>query len=60
VIAVLTAVTWAVMGAATGGLVRVASLELARGKGLEVGRQRWHVYGPLVLMAVLYGAVAGG
>jgi leader peptidase (prepilin peptidase)/N-methyltransferase len=58
VAAVLIAAGWAAVGAAVGGLVRVASVWLARGEEVEAGRKPWQRYGPVVLTAVLFGMFA--
>lgn len=55
---VLLAAGWTVVGAAAGVLVRVASVWLARGEGLEPGRKPWQRYGPVVLAALLFGLLA--
>ena len=55
---VLLATGWTVVGAAAGVLVRVASVWLARGEGLEPGRKPWQRYGPVVLAALLFGVLA--
>jgi prepilin signal peptidase PulO-like enzyme (type II secretory pathway) len=49
---------WAVAGAAVGGLVRVASVWLARREEVEPGRRPWQRYGPVVLTALLFGLFA--
>lgn len=50
----LTAVVWAVVGAAAGWGVRWASVKLAKLEGLEPGSKRWQVYGPPLLSALLF------
>jgi prepilin signal peptidase PulO-like enzyme (type II secretory pathway) len=55
---VLLAVGWGIVGAAAGGAVRIASVWLARGEGLEPGRKPWQRYGPVVMTAVLFGLLA--
>ena len=54
----LLALGWAVVGAAVGGLVRVASVWLARGEDVESGRKPWQRYGPVVLAGALFGVFA--
>ena len=56
--AVLIAAGWTVVGAAAGGLVRVASVWLARREGVEPGRKQWQRLGPVILAAVLFGLFA--
>lgn len=51
----LVAVAWGLVGMAMGVLVRLASVWLARGEGLQAGRKRWQTVGPVVLVAVLFG-----
>jgi len=55
---VLVAIGWTAVGAAAGVLVRVASVWLARGEGLDPGRRPWQSYGPVVLTALLFGLFA--
>lgn len=50
------AVLWAVVGAAAGWGMRVASLKLARLEGLESGSRRWQKYGPPILCALVFAA----
>jgi prepilin signal peptidase PulO-like enzyme (type II secretory pathway) len=58
VLDVAIAVAWAFVGAATGVLVRVASVWLARREEVEPGRKPWQRFGPVVLAAVLFGLFA--
>ncbi|HEY4028052.1 MAG TPA: A24 family peptidase [Candidatus Dormibacteraeota bacterium] len=51
----LIAAGWALVGAVAGVVVRVASVRLARGEGLEPGRRAWQRYGPVLLTAALFG-----
>jgi leader peptidase (prepilin peptidase)/N-methyltransferase len=52
---VLIGIAWAAAGVAAGAGVRIVSVWLARGEGLEPGRKHWQRYGPVVLAAVLFG-----
>ena len=45
---------WSLVGLIAGVLVRVLSVRLARGEGLEAGRRPWQVYGPVAATAVLF------
>jgi leader peptidase (prepilin peptidase)/N-methyltransferase len=58
VLLVALAAGWAVVGAGAGVAVRVGSVWLARGEGVEPGRKPWQRYGPVVLAAVLFGLFA--
>ena len=49
---------WAVVGAAVGVAVRVASVWLARKEEVEPGRKPWQRFGPVVLTALLFGLFA--
>jgi leader peptidase (prepilin peptidase) / N-methyltransferase len=49
---------WAVVGAAAGWLMRWGSVRLARLEGLEPGTKRWHVFGPPIVSAILFGLFA--
>ncbi len=51
----IVAAAWAVVGAAAGWGMRRGSVKLARLEGLEPGFERWQVYGPPILSAVLLG-----
>jgi leader peptidase (prepilin peptidase) / N-methyltransferase len=53
-------VGWALAGAAGGWLVRWGSVRLARLEGLEPEHQRWQVYGPPVVAALLFAVFAYG
>jgi prepilin signal peptidase PulO-like enzyme (type II secretory pathway) len=53
---VLTAVGWAIVGAAGGWLVRWGSVRLAKLEELEPGSKRWQVWGPPVASAVVFAA----
>ncbi|HXM55627.1 MAG TPA: A24 family peptidase [Candidatus Dormibacteraeota bacterium] len=57
---VLLAIGWAVVGAAVGVLVRIASVWLARAEeeAQEPGRKPWQRYGPVVLTSLLFGVFA--
>ena len=55
---VLLAIGWGLVGSAAGVVVRVASVWLARGEGLQSGRRPWQRYGPVVLTALLFGLFA--
>jgi leader peptidase (prepilin peptidase)/N-methyltransferase len=55
---VLFILGWAVLGAAAGWLSRWGSVRLARLEGLTPGRERWQVYGPPVLAALLFAVFA--
>jgi prepilin signal peptidase PulO-like enzyme (type II secretory pathway) len=55
---VLLAAAWTLVGAGVGVVVRVVSVWLARGEGLEPGRKPWQRYGPVVLTALLFGLFA--
>jgi prepilin signal peptidase PulO-like enzyme (type II secretory pathway) len=50
----LIAIGWGLVGAGVGVGVRVASVWLARGEGLDPGRRAWQAYGPVVLTALLF------
>jgi leader peptidase (prepilin peptidase) / N-methyltransferase len=54
----LLAVLWAVVGAAGGILVRWGSVKLGKLEGLEPGEERWQVYGPPVVSAILFAIFA--
>lgn len=56
----MIAIAWAVVGAGAGWFVRWGSVRLARLEGLEPGFQRWQVYGPPLLSAVLFAIFAYG
>ena len=56
--AVLLPLLWAVVGAAGGWLVRWGSVRLGRLEELEPGHQRWQVYGPSILSALLFAIFA--
>lgn len=49
---------WLLLGAAAGWLVRLANVRLAATEELTPGRERWQVYGPPVLTALLFGLFA--
>lgn len=53
--AVLIAIGWAAVGAGVGVVVRIGSVWLARGEGVDPGAKPWQRYGPVVLTAVLFG-----
>ncbi|MGA7913188.1 MAG: A24 family peptidase [Candidatus Dormiibacterota bacterium] len=55
---VLLAFGWGILGAATGWVVRWGSVRLARLEDLEPGSRPWQVYGPPVLSAALFAALA--
>lgn len=55
---ILIALAWAAVGAAAGWFVRWGSVRLARLEELEPGRKRWQVYGPPILSAALFAALA--
>jgi leader peptidase (prepilin peptidase)/N-methyltransferase len=57
-IAFLVPVAWALVGAAAGWFVRWGSVRLALLEGLVPGKERWQVYGPPVLSALLFAAFA--
>ncbi len=54
----LIAIGWAVVGAGAGWLVRWGSVRLARMEELEPGTERWEVYGPPILSALLFAIFA--
>jgi len=54
----LIAVLWAIVGAAAGWVVRWGSVRLAVLEGLDPGRKAWQVYGPPVLAAIVFLALA--
>ena len=54
---VLLGAGWAVVGLAVGAAVRWGSVRLAKLEGLEPGAKAWHVYGPPVLSALLFGVL---
>ncbi len=58
--AVLVPAGWALVGAAGGWLVRWGSVRLARLEGLEPGNQKWQVYGPPIVAALLFAVFAYG
>jgi prepilin signal peptidase PulO-like enzyme (type II secretory pathway) len=58
VMAVVLPVAWAVVGAAAGWFVRWGSVRLALLEGLAPARERWQVYGPPILSALLLAAFA--
>ena len=53
---VLTAIAWAVLGAALGWLTRWGSVRLANLEELEPGHKRWQVWGPPIASAVVFAA----
>ncbi|HLZ95284.1 MAG TPA: A24 family peptidase [Candidatus Dormibacteraeota bacterium] len=55
---VLFILGWAVLGAAAGWLSRWGSVRLARLEGLTPGHERWQVYGPPALAALLFAVFA--
>lgn len=55
---ILLAVGWAILGAAAGWVVRWGSVRLARLEDLEPGSRSWQVYGPPLLSAALFAALA--
>jgi prepilin signal peptidase PulO-like enzyme (type II secretory pathway) len=55
---ILLPILWAVVGAAAGWLARWGSVRLARLEDLEPGNQRWQVYGPPILAAILFAVFA--
>ena len=58
----LVAVGWAFVGALLGVVIRRGSVYLARKEGLEPGFERWQVWGPPLLNAILFavfGVVIG-
>jgi len=57
-VAALLIAGWAVVGAAVGVAVRVASVWLARKEEVEPGRKPWQRFGPVVLTALLFGLFA--
>jgi leader peptidase (prepilin peptidase) / N-methyltransferase len=52
--ALLTAAVWLVVGAAVGFGIRRLSVWLCRKEELEYGSERWQVWGPPILAAVLF------
>jgi hypothetical protein len=54
----LLPVSWAVVGAAGGWLVRWGSVRLGKLEDLEMGNARWLVYGPPILSALLFAIFA--
>jgi leader peptidase (prepilin peptidase)/N-methyltransferase len=54
----LTAVLWAIVGAGAGWGVRWGSVKLAVLEGLEPGHKRWQVYGPPIMCAIVFAALA--
>jgi leader peptidase (prepilin peptidase) / N-methyltransferase len=54
----LLAIGWAVLGAAGGWGVRLASVRLAKLEELEPGSKTWQMFGPTALSAALFGAFA--
>jgi prepilin signal peptidase PulO-like enzyme (type II secretory pathway) len=58
VMAVVLPVAWAVVGAAAGWFVRWGSVRLALLEGLAPATERWQVYGPPILSALLFAAFA--
>jgi leader peptidase (prepilin peptidase) / N-methyltransferase len=52
----LIALAWAIVGAACGWLVRWGSVRLAKLEGLESGTKWWHVWGPPIASAIVFGA----
>jgi prepilin signal peptidase PulO-like enzyme (type II secretory pathway) len=57
-VTILFPIAWPLVGAAVGCLVRWGSVRLARLEGLEPGHQRWQVFGPPILAALLLGVFA--
>jgi len=55
---ILLVLAWTLVGAAAGVVVRIASVQLARGEELQPGRKPWQRYGPVVLAALLFGLFA--
>ena len=53
---VLTAIGWAVVGAAGGWLVRWGSVKLAILEELEPGHKPWQVWGPPIVSALVFAA----
>ena len=51
---ILVGVAWAVVGALLGVLIRRGSVYLARKEDLQPGFERWQVWGPPVLSALLF------
>lgn len=56
----LLALLWAVVGAAAGGAMRLASVRLARLEELEPGSRLWQRFGPPIVCALVFGAYAYG
>jgi prepilin signal peptidase PulO-like enzyme (type II secretory pathway) len=56
--AILFAIGWGLVGAAAGWLVRWGSVRLATLEGLKPGHQRWQVFGPPILAALVFGVFA--
>jgi leader peptidase (prepilin peptidase)/N-methyltransferase len=54
--ALLAAAAWLVVGAAVGFGIRRLNVWLYRKEELEYGSERWQVWGPPILCAVLFGA----
>jgi leader peptidase (prepilin peptidase) / N-methyltransferase len=50
----LVAIGWTLVGALLGIVVRRGSVYLARKEGLEPGFERWQVWGPPILSAILF------
>jgi prepilin signal peptidase PulO-like enzyme (type II secretory pathway) len=55
---VLLTAGWAVVGAAAGWFVRWGSVRLARLEELQPANERWQVFGPPALAAILFGVFA--
>jgi prepilin signal peptidase PulO-like enzyme (type II secretory pathway) len=53
---IVTAAVWGLVGAAGGWLIRWGSVRLAKLEELEPGNERWQVFGPPVLAAILFAA----
>jgi prepilin signal peptidase PulO-like enzyme (type II secretory pathway) len=56
--AILFAIGWAAVGGAAGWVVRWGSVRLAVLEKLEPGHRGWQVYGPPILMALVFGVFA--
>jgi prepilin signal peptidase PulO-like enzyme (type II secretory pathway) len=54
----LVVAVWALVGIGLGAALRFANVWLARLEGLEPGRRRWQVAGPVLLTPVLFAALA--
>lgn len=52
----ITAIAWAVLGAALGWFVRWGSVKLAELEDLEPGHKRWQVWGPPIASAAVFAA----